>query len=247
VNKESCGWLEEDTVDFLLGNMNEAKGSAYLRHQEQCERCASLYREWEPLMADRDARLIPSKELKRRLLQRYRWMTGIRSLFAKWRPLIFAPVAVLVVAILAFGGAFPQHIPITEPLRTAKDLPLNDVLLQQNAIVNHPRTVLHPVIPVRPASIRGYVWVNDESGEMFILAEGLEQSEEKDYQVWFVSGDHRSNAGVLQWRGRIAHLYFHGIEIRGVEDIVVSIEPKGGSVVPTGPDAMIVKLRYGQP
>jgi anti-sigma-K factor RskA len=235
VNKAVCGWLEEDAVDFAQGRLTEGKRHAYREHLGECERCASLVAEWRTILGEKDTRLVPPPRVKRRLLRRYRLMAALAFVSRSFRPAFAIPAAIAVASLLLAVTMVPE---------ATQDQQLREELFNQNAMVNHPQTIMHQVVPVASTPIKGYVWTNDESNEMFILTEGLEKLAEKDYQVWFVAGHTRSNVGVLQWRGQMAHLYFHGMEMRRVENIAVSIEPKGGSQFPTGPDAIFVKIRH---
>nr|WP_277603104.1 anti-sigma factor [Brevibacillus sp. SYP-B805] len=218
--------------------MAEGKRLAYRQHLEECGRCASLVAEWRAILGENEARPVPHPRVKRRLLRRYRLMAALAFAARRFRPAIALPAAIAAASLLLAVTMVPEAIPEQQ---------LREELFNQNAMVNHPRTIMHQMVPVASTPIKGYVWTNDESNEMFILTEGLEKLAEKDYQVWFVAGHTRSNVGVLQWRGRMAHLYFHGMEMRRVENIAVSIEPKGGSLFPTGPDAIVVKIRHNPP
>jgi hypothetical protein len=239
MSKANCGWLEEEVVDLAMGKLPVEKERELQSHMQQCERCTSVYRDWQLILGDSQVLMMPSPVLKKRLMRKVSILSTLASFKHRLRPLIIVPAAATALLLLLASGLLSGDRAIPETAQLAKA-----EILKQNAMVNHPKTVLHQVVPVVRTDIRGYVWINDSSNEMLLLAEGLDRLAEKDYQVWFVIGNNRSNVGVLQWRGRMAHLYVHSREIRQVDDIAVSIEPKGGSYAPTGPDAMIVKIRH---
>jgi hypothetical protein len=253
VSDKHCGVNEEDVIDLVLGKLSAGRSEELARHLHRCSRCSALHREWsaildgsggagEPAELHAPARRTePSPRLKTRLL---------RSIDARSRrprrrraAVLSSAAACVLLAALALVPLRGDVMDRAEPAPVFHGEPATSLFLRQNRIVNDPKTVLHQAVPVMRTNVRGYVWINDMSNELLILAEGLDPLEEKDYQVWFIIGDSRANAGVLQWKGRMAHLYVHDGDIRRVKNIAVSIEPKGGSFSPTGPEAMFVNIR----
>ncbi|WP_126428473.1 anti-sigma factor domain-containing protein [Brevibacillus marinus] len=234
----ACFWREEEMADLILGNLAEEKRVRLQRHLADCERCAALFRDWSAVLAPLDPRPQPSPSLKRRLLRRIaceRWRSSILERLRTGSQV--ARAAVLLVCLVSLVGLFAVQRENVVPA----DLPDASVT-RDVAMVMDPHTVLH-VVPIVPGNVKSYVWINDTSNEMLILTDGLVPSAEIDYQVWFITEDRRSHVGLLHWQDGMAHLYFRGGELRQVENIAVSIEPKGGSFRPTGPDAIFVNLR----
>jgi anti-sigma-K factor RskA len=184
----------------------------------------------------------PPPSIKRRLMRRIAWE---RRRPAWLRSGLIAGSAVSAAAVLLFSLAGLSGLPEDGSKQAelpAPVLPAAAASIPEAAMVMNPDTVLH-IVPVVHSNKKGYIWVNDASHEMLILTEGLTPSEENDYQVWFVKKEGRFRVGLLHWQNGMGHLYFRGSELGEVENIAVSHEPKGGSFVPTGPDAIFVNLR----
>jgi hypothetical protein len=252
VSDKHCGVNEEDVIDLVLGKHSAGRSEELAGHLHHCSRCSALHREWSAILGGSGEagepgelhslapRTEPSSRLKKRLLHS---VDALNRRPWRRRAAILSSAACVLLAVLALVPLKGDVMDRGEPVAVFPDEPATSLFLKQNRIVNDPKTVLHQAVPVMRTNVRGYVWINDMSNELLLLAEGLDPLEEKDYQVWFIIGDSRANAGVLQWKGRMAHLYFHGGDIRRVKNIAVSIEPKGGSFSPTGPEAMFVNIR----
>ncbi|GAA4725012.1 anti-sigma factor domain-containing protein [Brevibacillus fulvus] len=235
-----CHWREEDVVRFVLGQMTGPESSLFSGHLPDCETCAAVCKQWESLLQENTSEPGPSPELKDRLLASIaaEHRKAERSGWARrfWRKPFYPAASFGLMLILLVAATVYSPAPVQQDRGERESW-------QGGKIVNDPRTVLHLAVTTPPNQAKGYVWVNDDSEEILFLAEGLAPLREKDYQVWFIIRNNRLKAGVLQWNGQISHLYFHGGTIHQVEDIAVSIEPKGGSFIPTGPDTFYVKLR----
>ncbi|MEC0306107.1 anti-sigma factor [Paenibacillus lautus] len=96
--------------------------------------------------------------------------------------------------------------------------------------------------PVEPFYGSGSVWLKRGSGEMLIVVNGLHSLEEKDYQVWLQDEDRLSSAGFMLVQGPHGKSYYYGFGAEKAKRIVVSMEPKGGSRRPTGPEAVLVNM-----
>lgn len=231
----ACFWREEEIADLLLGKLAAEKRVQLQRHLADCDRCAALVQDWSTLLAPSEPMPQPSLSLERRLLRRVAMERWISSLVDRLRANAWVwRTAVLLICI---GSLFALQRESVAPPALPDAAVTRDV-----AMVMDPHTVLY-VVPVVPGNVKGYVWVNDTSNEMLILTEGLVPSAEIDYQVWFITKDRRFHVGLLHWQDGMAHLYFRGGELRQVENIAVSVEPKGGSFRPTGPDTIFVNLR----
>lgn len=104
-------------------------------------------------------------------------------------------------------------------------------------------TERYVIQPVGPFYGSGSVWLKRASGEMLIVVKGLHSLEEKDYQVWLQNGNQLSSAGFMLVPGPQGRSYYYGVVTGDAERIVVSMEPKGGSLRPTGPEAVLVEMR----
>lgn len=237
MSNASCIWREEEIADYLLGRMAEGKRRDLQLHLLSCTRCAELHREWSAILEPSEAMPMPtpSPTLKRRLLRRIafeRWLSWRKKDIGAAIAVKRAAVLFLCLMSLFF---FQRDSGLPDERTLAANLPNMDIVMD-------PHTVLH-VASVVPSHAKSYVWVNNTSNEMLILTKGLAPLPETDYQVWFITEDRRSRVGLLRWENGIAQLYFQGGELGLVENIAVSVEPKGGSFTPTSPDAIFVNLR----
>jgi len=90
--------------------------------------------------------------------------------------------------------------------------------------------------------ISGEVWINARSGEMLLILNGLGPLYESEYQVWGLREDWLYSYGLLTSHDGIGYLYIQKQRWDEPEQIIVSVEPKGGSRYPTGPEAIRIGL-----
>ncbi|MBO8163355.1 MAG: anti-sigma factor [Brevibacillus sp.] len=232
----SCSWREEEVIDLVLGKLSADKEARLMLHLPHCQKCSASHREWSALLGDGASLPMPSPSIRHRLKRRITWSSRLttirRRIFAKPAVRWAVPVLALCAASLL---ALPRGNPVPPELPT-------EVLTREMSLVMDPHTVLH-VVPVDSGHLKGYIWINNASNELLILTDGLSPLVEKDYQVWFITENRRSHVGLLGWKDGIAHLYFRGGELRQAENIAITIEPKGGSFSPTGPDTIFLNLK----
>lgn len=105
-------------------------------------------------------------------------------------------------------------------------------------------TKVYKIMPVVNQELEGYIWTNRPNKEMLLLLDGLPSITEKEYQAWIKTPDALHNIGlfqVLQGKGQI---HIQNYDIEDVEHIIVSQEPIGGSIFPTDPNAVLIKIQY---
>ncbi|WP_421616943.1 anti-sigma factor domain-containing protein [Brevibacillus sp. TJ4] len=234
MNRESCTWREENIADLAMGRLAHEERLRLEQHLLACSRCASLYREWSEVLSPADTLPSPPPALKRRLMRSISVRRSISSLYRLRPRLLVLRVGVLALCLI---GLFVLQRDSVSPASVPEHEIFPDVTM-----VMDPETVLH-VVPGVPNNAKFYVWVNDSSNEMLILSKDLVPSDEMEYKVWFITRGRRSHVGLLHWQNGMAHLYFQGGELGQVENIAVSIEPKGSFLPATGPDAIFVNLR----
>ncbi|MFB9278612.1 anti-sigma factor domain-containing protein [Cohnella cellulosilytica] len=86
------------------------------------------------------------------------------------------------------------------------------------------------------------VWINVDTKELFVLMEGVLESDASDVQAWADSSSRLSNLGLLEFHSGQGHLYSHFREMTAPDALRFTIEPKGGSELPTTPDSAHVRL-----
>lgn len=186
----------------------------------------------------------PSPTVKRRLEARVRWRK-VKSVFAEImaRPAPILTAACCIVGVmLVYGLFFTAATPPSPTRNGGEKVAREDV--ERHPFLADPETVAYRVKQTPQLAVSGYVWINGESKEMLLWIEGLIPSAERDFQAWAVQDDGRhANIGVLSHVRGIAQLYVQGIQLEDADNIAVSIEPKGGSSLPTSEDSFWVSLK----
>ncbi|MFD2332220.1 hypothetical protein ACFSR7_23440 [Cohnella sp. GCM10020058] len=93
---------------------------------------------------------------------------------------------------------------------------------------------------------RETLWLNIRTHELFLLMDGLLPSARTDVQAWASSGAKSANLGLLSFHDSRAHLYATNVRPEEWESILLTIEPKGGSLTPTKPETVSIRLREWQ-
>lgn len=94
-----------------------------------------------------------------------------------------------------------------------------------------------------PGGAKETLWLNARTHELFLLMEGLLPSARTDVQAWARSGATNANLGLLSFHDSRAHLYAANVRPEEWESVLLTIEPKGGSAMPTRPETVSIPLR----
>lgn len=230
---------DEQLVDAILHNLPKTEAEKLHEHLSHCPSCSRRYREWHVLLHRQPDTEAEAGKLKRHLMRnvaqrdKAQNVTTLKRLGNKQWVIGFSLAALAVVALVL--------LPFQS---TGQDVPsIQDGPAEQAAFIYDPHTVQYDVIPLLAADVRGDVWVNDSTKEMLIRVEGLVPMVHKDYQLWFVDTDDRLHGKVLELQNGKAVLYLHGDGIQRIQSLRTSLEPKGGSPVPTGAETFIVDLK----
>lgn len=230
---------ESELFDYLLGKVNQEKALTIQSHIRQCAVCRDEVDQWKELLNPVQLEQpIPSKGFKWRLTTQYVLKHFLMPRLKK--PVAAATFLAAFLFFIWLGHKYSDFNSNSIQFKT-EEKPFKEL-----AIVQDPHTVQYEVIPTLAREVKGYLWVNHDSKEIFLLVEGLRNIYERDYQVWMVKKDDRSNMGLIQWRNGFAHFYYQGEGLDQADNIAVSLEPKGGSIVPTGPDAIFVNISAGK-
>ncbi|CAM3390311.1 MULTISPECIES: anti-sigma factor domain-containing protein [Paenibacillus] len=258
---------EEKLADYAMNRLSEADRSAVERHLRHCEACARTAAEWQAILgeaggfsgglvqeasegeipggfdaepafstgkaSDRtEPKPEPSQRLRKRLM-RAAYARSLRKRAAANRR--YALQAIAGAALLAlFVGLFASKG------AAGKEETFDHAVNQRIAHMQSADTERYAIQPVEPFYGSGSVWLKRGSGEMLIVVNGLYSLKEKDYQVWLQDEDQLSSAGFMLVQGTQGRSYYYGFGAKKAKRIVVSMEPKGGSLRPTGPEAVLV-------
>jgi anti-sigma-K factor RskA len=240
-----CSVPEETIVDYAAGKLTGAAAERLRAHSADCLRCRDLLREWSafPAAADRLASVHAPHRLRGRVMRGV-WM---RQAFRQWRRFwrgrgwrtVSAASAGLVIVLFVVGLLRMQSGQELVPAIGIKSGPEKTQMLWEPGAAKY--TAIADSGGADPVS--GEVWLNPRSGEMLLILNGLGPLQELEYQVWGLREDWLHSYGLLTRRDGIGYLYVQEQLPHEPELIIVSVEPKGGSRYPTGPEAIRIGLR----
>jgi len=245
-NPSKCGIPEETIVDCALGRLGDRREQEVWRHIAGCADCAAMYEDWRRLFdAPTPApaptpTAAPPATLRKRLahaVRRQRTAAFLRRLQPRRQSHALAAVAMCMLALALFLSS-PASAP-GEPAPQDGTIPHMDIALK-------PETVKFAFKPGQAADaggVTGYVWMNRHSQEVLVVMEGLAPLRDRDYQAWIVTGDEYASAGVLRSGSGTSHVYYRGERLGDLRGLAISLEPKGGSRLPTDAGHMWVVLK----
>jgi hypothetical protein len=246
---------DEMIIDMVLNQQTLDQVEQAKAHIDLCPHCQRRYEEWQRLLGDSTNEQMPwrytSHKLKKRLKEKIFPSQDKKTVIS--RPAIMLLSVSLILCLTLLAGVWPFADPFTEkspesPTRqTSTDLTHDSQFLMNPQTIHYriQHTVSLPVeghqLPLR--IVNGNLWIDHRGQELFLVLEGLEPLPENDYQVWVITQKMANNAGLFNHNDSSAFLYWRNEQPAEIEMIRVSIEPKGGSFYPSGPEALLIPLR----
>lgn len=231
-----CGWITEEIIDLILGELPPAKSERLQLHLAACAHCRKQHEKWEAILPEPGSVLpLPSHQVrtslqtaqtKRRLRERI-----LRS--GSWRA---GAASLIILLLLAVAWVKPWDNAHRRSLTAADDI-------EGLSLMSDPQAVVYSVGRPIQYQVSGFVWFNGSSNRMLIVLEGIVPSSERVYQAWTVSRNEYSNIGVLKHTKGRSHLYVEGKQLEQADNIMVSIEPIGGSLTPSMPEMFVISLQ----
>ncbi|MCM3716329.1 anti-sigma factor [Halalkalibacter oceani] len=223
---------EEQIIDYLRG---EAEDEASVKqHLDHCPHCQQLQEQWKPFFAkETEAHIRPPERLKKRILHTIR--TEQRKPFFHFltlRPLT-ARFSLVVIVLLLGSWLTISQVQKTSLQHSAEE-PLPFLMNEE--------TTLYEISPEDNTAIKGYAWINNDSNELMLLVDGLHPVSLNDYQAWIRSTTDLKDAGIIQVNGAQGQLYLQDDIVNQLDHIILSKEPRGGSIQPTDPNPFLIKL-----
>ncbi|MBD2867623.1 anti-sigma factor [Paenibacillus arenilitoris] len=242
-------YREEEWIDWLLGNKMPDEAESMRLHAAGCAKCRYAAGEWKPLLATEQqadgksdgAALLPSPSVRRKLRSKVKmkgWLARAARGMASGKGRIAAAsgIAILLCAVML------QSVPDEPDAKHSRYVEAYEP--RALSFMNDPRTAGFPVHALRSELGAGYVWFNEGSGEVLLLLEGMLPSDGFVIQAWLLEGSTHRNMGVLKHlEASRAHLYFKDKAIARPQNIALTVEPHGGSLEPTSPDALVIRLQ----
>jgi len=260
VLEKDCGVPDERWIDYHLGKLPPAASDALRRHTEGCSACRLACRQWaewlgtEDESESEDRKIAPSMKIYRSL----RGRMVVRSVMRKTKrhagrlATVCACAALIVAAVC---GLFRYSSgSVDTPYATALKPQAYAALHEPNGakLMDRPGTRVYSLsVPAAWSKTSSAarpqpnvtVWINSDTEELFVLLDGMLGSDGRDVQAWGGStNDSLTSLGVLEFHSSQAHLYSHLRETSLLDSLRFTIEPKGGSALPTSPDSALVRL-----
>lgn len=228
---------EEKLIDYARGQIPVDEAGTIHSHLQFCKQCYGTLQKWQHLLVNLEE-YEPPAALKERI-----WDTIAQKQVERkrtWQPrLVFRTLLVAAVFGLIVGFGFVmQGDKKTPPV--AVDDEFRALQLQQN-----PQTKQIDIVPASSAydSINGNIWINTDTKELLLEVEGLEQLSNRDYQVWIIYRDNEIIGALLPIQNGTSRLFIQDENVPQLKMLKGSIEPKGGSLIPTGPDTFYVEIK----
>ncbi|MCU9612866.1 anti-sigma factor [Caldibacillus lycopersici] len=224
-------------IDYLLGKLDVDRQSQLILHIKECEQCANRLQQWQSIInVESNVQKVPSDQLKEKIWMQLQEKSAPRR-ESKNRKIIFTISSVAAILLL-FLGLYANKQPQHKSYEIAHNDEIENIDFQ-----HYPDTKQWNIVPVSNSNpVHGNIWINHHTQELLVEVEGLVQLSNKDYQLWIIYNDNQMIGEVLPIEEGSTRLFFKGEEDVPLKIIKASIEPKGGSVSPTGPETFIVEM-----
>ncbi|GAJ59937.1 anti-sigma factor [Geobacillus thermoleovorans] len=241
---------EAKIVDWLLGMLPEQEKEDVSNHLKQCLECQRLLEAWKNIGLKEEAQYeAPPLSHKERIWaqaeaqkQTKRMRRGLR-MAGGW---IGAALAVFLFTLRLSApsdGPAASHDRSDEPYRYQIVKQHTDMPIER--IIHNPKTKQIPIEPsVLFQQMDGTIWLNDDTKEMLMEIEGLPPFATRDYQLWIIYTNNEVKGELLTIRHGAARIFISGEDVKQFKQIKASLEPKGGSAEPTGPETFTVDLEH---
>ncbi len=235
MNPTQCRQFEIEIVDDILGNLPSIRSQALQEHLAECGSCRKLYAEWHNILED-DSNVEPTVYLYRRLKNRILRRQVKRKLLnpaVLWSTASIIVIGMFILAVTTIQSRLPLDSWERLPIAT-EDIP--------SFVTDDKKTVQYMINPQKGqlSGINGIIWVNGRRDEVYCYMQNVENNAGYDYQIWLVKPVKKENGGLLRVMEQYGELYLQQRNIQEVQQISISLEPKGGSLFPTTDDTILV-------
>ncbi|MBC5636588.1 anti-sigma factor [Ornithinibacillus sp. BX22] len=233
---------EEFMIDYVLGNLSNEKRQSMDEHIYRCSHCQEELTSWKLLLSN-NQKVTPSESLNKRIKNTIHIKGHFKPKIGNRKAFYFiAGAAALFIICLGLLQITQQ-----QPIADSSDqeyLTAQYDLIPEQPFMNNPATNQLDIIPVTmDQNITGNIWLNEVTNELYLQVEGLRPLESQDYQVWLVRNDNDWQDELLHLKNGMVHVYYKGPDVQTIRFIKVSVEPLGGSRVPTGPETLYIDLQ----
>ena len=224
---------EETIIDLALGKLDDEKRNQALLHITSCPQCKEQLDNWLQIL-NVDSSPSINDSLKERIWHSYETKRKNRFNYKPKFGLALACVAVVLlflsIHILSNTREDPMEMAHYKAVQTEK-------------FRNKPDTKKFNIVPVYDSEINGNLWVNHVTNEMLLEVDGLTELMNEDYQLWIIYSDDKIEGILIPTRNGKTELFFENMNVTQFKRVKASIEPKGGSILPTGPETFFVEFQ----
>lgn len=229
--------LESQIVDYVLGYLPPNDQELITAHIQHCEKCRDTYLHWEKTLKSTPS-YSPSPLLKERLWHNFELEKQRReNRFSHKRIISIASLAAMILLIV--GLFYYQNHPSQHTLQVAQTKDVNIEDFQSNL-----HTKQWTIVPVASSEIQGNIWFNPVTNQMFLEIYGIRKPQNRDYQLWMIYKDNHVRDQILPVKNGSIKIFIQGKNFHQIKQIRASMEPKGGSIIQTGPDTFIIEVKY---
>lgn len=237
VHESSSDELEELAAAFALEALTTEEWNAFRTHLEACGLCRQLVGQFQSVaghLPDALEEVSPSPGLKDRILREARGEVE-RATRRGWQApswLTLNPVAVAAVVVLVVAGLIAWNVALQLGGDDNGDLTTTQRELIDAIATGGGITQLSGTEAAPAAS--GSLVQSPKGEKAFLLVHNLPSLDpDREYQVWRIIDEVPSSAGTFASAGIGRPVVLLG-DFSDADAIGVSIEPKGGSPLPTG-------------
>ncbi|WP_062353592.1 hypothetical protein [Bacillus kwashiorkori] len=234
---------DEQLIDYSLGNLPKFDSHKVQEHLQDCKTCQEKWREWQQVLnveGKGDGYL--NDELREQIWQSVekrqnrKWQFSIRGV---WQLSVAVVVCFFIIAFVFLNDLKDSD---------RKLLITHNDEIQATNFLKKPNTEQLHIIPVQHSMqsdppLQGNIWINDATRELLLEVDGLVEMNNYDYQLWIIFQDNEVLGAIIPTINGSSRMFIQGMDVQNFIEIKASLEPKGGSIVPTGPDTFFVEIR----
>lgn len=233
---------EELLVDYALGNLSEEVYETINHHLNYCAYCTEQLKSWNQILSNNKEHN-PSDTLNERIVTSISSKSDDKQKSSN-RKAMYTVISAAAIFFIGLGlFQFSKQQPVAE-LSGKEYITAQHDLIPEQHFMNNPATNRLDVTPVTmDRNIRGDVWLNEVTNELYLQVDGLKPLEAQDYQVWLVHDNNGWKEELLRLQNGRVQVYYKGPNVKTLRFIKVSVEPLGGSQLPTGPETLFIDLK----
>jgi len=226
---------EQKLIDFTLGQLNELESNVVKLHMEQCPRCHERMNHWAKIVSVETNLATFTLDKKEDVWKKIQ--QNIEGKKKRQSNMFLKLCSVAASAVLLIGLANLYSINNKLTMEDLQEQPATTFL-------ENPDTRQFNIVPISQRdNINGGIWINNVTKELLIEINGLANLESQDHQLWIIYKNEDMQGAIIPTKNGSSKMYMQGMDINEFKMIKASVEPKGGSLYPTGPETFLVEIK----